>query len=408
VPRKRVRETSGSYEKGPLGNLITPASLKLLTGSGAELIEQIGLDVVREIIFDILTGKNVRDSTETLTRSRITALNLATATLFFRGASTTPDFVNRLPYLAAETLARPGLTKPERWFAQWILGLTDKAFQNVLRDDKTLIDGYRDRYIEACNEIINNYKQEYGELTGTLRLAQTAKEGPTDITETSVDWLLITYLLNTIGSQTLTIRGSDKSTNGKLFEKLVLGSLLSILGFTYEVTQKIGEKVFWLSSQSEKRESDATLIYQIGQGVRFDIGFIGRGNPEIVLDKATRFDHVDVLENKHFYMATIIIVDRVGKDTHILDMAHNIGGEVVQMSASYWPKDVAILLNRTLGFEHELVNMEQENIEAFLKAKLNDVPLENFVKNLPLKDLPDVQPTLEGMSQENDDEDYTS
>jgi len=73
-------------------------------------------------------------------------------------------------------------------------------------------------------------------------------------------------LLNTVGSQTLTIRGSDKSTNGKLFEKLVLGSLLSILGFTYETTQKIGERVFWLSSQSEKRESDATLIYKIGQG----------------------------------------------------------------------------------------------------------------------------------------------
>ena len=409
MPRKRVRETSGTYEKGPLGNLITPASLKLLTGSGAELIEQIGLDVVRETIFDILTGKNVRDSTETLTRSRITALNLATATLFFKGASTTPDFVSQLPYLASETLARPGLTKQERWFAQWILGLTDKAFQNVLRDDKAKIDGYRDRYIEACKEIIDNYKREYGELIGTLKIVQEAKDGQVEESnETPIDWLLITYLLNTIGSQTLTIRGSDKSTNGKLFEKLVLGSLLSILGFTYETMQKIGEKVFWLSSQSEKRESDATLIYKIGQGVRFDIGFIGRGNPEIVLDKVTRFDHVDELENERFYMATIIIVDRVGENTRIVDMARAIGGEVVQMSNSYWPKDIAILLNRTLGYEHELVNMEQEKIEAFLRAKLNEIPLESFVKNLPLKDLPDVQPTQDGIRQESFNEDYTS
>ncbi len=408
MPRRRVRETSGTYEKGPLGNLITPASLKLLTGSGAELIEQIGLDVVRETIFDILTGKNVRDSTETLTRSRITALNLATATLFLKGASTTPDFVSRLPYLASETLARPGLSKQERWFAQWILGLTDKAFQNVLRDDKAKIDGYRDRYIEACSEIINNYKQEYGELTGTLKIVQEAREGKKESTETTVDWLLITYLLNTIGSQTLTIRGSDKSTNGKLFEKLVLGSLLSILGFTYETTQKIGERVFWLSSQSEKRESDATLIYKIGQGVRFDIGFIGRGNPEIVLDKVTRFDHVDILENEHFYMATIIIVDRVGENTRIVDMARNIGGEVVQMSNAYWPKNIAILLNRTLGFEHELVNMEQERIEAFLRTKLNEIPLESFVRNLPLKDLPETLPALDMMNQESIDEDYPS
>lgn len=404
MPKKRIRETSGPYARSTLGSLITPASLKLLTGSGAELIEQIGLDVVREIIFDILTGKNVWDSTETLTRSRITALNLATATLFFKGASSAPDFVQRLPYLAAETLARPGLTKPERWFAQWILGLTDKAFQNVLRDDNRLIDGYRDRYVEACNEIINNYKQEYGELTGTLKIIQEGEESSEGNTETSIDWLLVTYLLNTIGSQTLTIRGSDKSTNGKLFEKLVLGSLLSILGFTYEVSQKIGEGVFWLSSQSEKRESDATLLYKLGQGVRFDIGFIGRGNPEISLDKVTRFDHVDVLGNAHFYMATIIIVDRIGKETRLTEVARNIGGEVVQMSAAYWPKDIAILLNRTLGFEHELVDMEQEKIEAFLKAKLNKVPLESFVKNMSLRDLPDIQPTTEGTNQENDDE----
>jgi len=395
VPKRRVKETFETYEKGPLGKLLTPAALKLLTGSGAELIRQIGLDVVREIVFDILTGKNVRDSTEILTRSRITALNLATATIFFEGAATTPDFVSQLPYLAAETLTRPGLTKPERWLAQWILGLTDKAFQNVLKDDKTLIDSYRNRYVEACSEIINNYEQEYGALAGTVKIVQGGEDGR----ETPVDWLLITYLLNTIGSQTLTIRGSDKSTNGKLFEKLVLGSLLSILGFTYEATQKIGERVFWLSSQSEKRESDATLLYTIGQGIRFDIGFIGRGNPEIVLDKVTRFDHIDMLGNDHFYMATIIIVDRIGKDTRIVNMARAIGGEVVQMSNAYWPKDIAVLLHRTLGFEHELLYMEQGEIETFLKAKLNDVPLEDFVKNLPLKDLLNTQTMLEGMEQ---------
>ena len=401
MPKKRVHETQEPYDKGPFSDLIPPASLKLLTGSGAELIQQIGLDVVRNIIFDILTGKNVRDSTETLTRSRITALNLATTTLFLKGAASSPDFISQLPYLASEALTRKGLTKPERWFAQWILGLTDKAFQNVLRDDKTQIDTYRDRYIEACNEIIQNYEQEYGKLIGTLHLNQdiSSEENISPI-EAPIDWLLMTYLLNTIGSQTLTIRGSDKSTNGKLFEKLVLGSLLSILGFTYDSTHKVGEGLFWLSTQNEKRESDATLLYQIGQGIRFDIGFIGRGNPEIVLDKVTRFEHEEFLENRHFYMATIIIVDRVGKDTRILDMAHNIGGDVVQMSASYWPQNVAQVLNRTLGFEHELLHMNQIEVEAFLKAKLNEVPLMQFVRSLPVKDvleLEDTQPMQTNM-----------
>jgi len=107
-------------------------------------------------------------------------------------------------------------------------------------------------------------------------------------------------------------------------------------------------------------------------------------------------------------MATIIIVDRVGENTRIIDMARNIGGEVVQMSNAYWPKDIAILLNRTFGFEHELVNMEQEKIEAFLRTKLNEIPLESFVRNLPLKDLTDVQPPLEGMNQEGSDKEYPS
>src|SRR5690606_14779641 len=102
-----------------------------------------------------------------------------------------------------------------------------------------------------------------------------------------INWLFMIYLLNTIGSQTLTIRGSDKSTYGKLFEKLVLGSLLHVMGFDF---QKSGElenpnRVFWLSSNDDDRESDATLLYEAGKGVRFDIGFIGRGNTEISLDK---------------------------------------------------------------------------------------------------------------------------
>jgi hypothetical protein len=66
---------------------------------------------------------------------------------------------------------------------------------------------------------------------------------------------------------------------------------LHILGFEY-VTPPPHKtsRVFWLSSREERRESDATLLYEAGKGVRFDIGFIGRGNPEISLDKVSRFE----------------------------------------------------------------------------------------------------------------------
>lgn len=266
-----------------LTDLISPTDLDLLSASGSQLVKQIGLDVVRGVVLDILTGKNLRDSTEALTRRRIATLNLATMELFIKGSANSEDFVNQLPKISTDILSKGNLSKAERWLAQWIFGLTDKAFQNVLRDDPRAIAEYRDRYIQICDEVIATRKTEKGSLQGEITINGNQKA--------QINWLWMTYLLNTIGAQTLAIRGSEKSAYGKLFEKLVLGSLLHILGFRHIAPPpQEYEKVFWLSSRNEKRESDATLLYELGQGVRFDIGFIGRGNPEISLDKVTRFD----------------------------------------------------------------------------------------------------------------------
>lgn len=378
-------ETNGveteDREAALLSNLLESPSLQLLIANGADLIQQIGLDIIRGILLDILVGRNLRDSTETLTRRRITALNLAMTSLFLKGLSRSPQFIQQLPYTASSILARKALPKFDRWLAQWVLGLTDKGVQNVLRDNKALLDSYRDRYIETCQEVIDRHRQIYGELFAQMKLGNEP--------EVSVDWLFITYLLNTIGAQTLTIRGSEKSTFGKLFEKLVLGSLLSILGFQQVMPHQPGERVFWLSSQNEKRESDATLLYEVGKGVRFDIGFIGRGNPEISLDKVTRFQQAEVLQGVPFYMATIIIVDRIGRDSRIVEMARAVQGTIVQMSATYWPQQVAILLHETLGLEHELVAMPPERVEDYLKEQLLSVPIESFVAALPINSLED-------------------
>src|SRR5579863_1211073 len=380
---KETKKSSSSDEVERLSSFIVQASLQLLVANGVDLIQQIGVDVIRDIILDILVGKNLRDSTETLTRRRIAALNLAMASLFIKGASTSPNFVNQLPYTASSILAQKSLPKTERWLAQWMLGLTDKAFQNVLRDNKALLEIYRDNYMQTCKEIIDHHRQVYGELSGSLKLDDGA--------EVPIDWLWLTYLLNAIGSQTLTIRGSEKSTFGKLFEKLVLGSLLSILGFHYVSQHRVGEKVFWLSSQDEKRESDATLLYEIGRGVRFDIGFIGRGNPEISLDKVTRFQQAEVIRDIPFYMATIIIVDRVSRDSRIVDMARVVNGTIVQMSAAYWPQQVAELLKETVGYDHEMVSMNETHIEEYLREKLKTVPLESFVRNFRINGLPEIE-----------------
>jgi len=355
-----------------LTELISPADLDLLSASGSQLVEQIGLDVVRGVVLDILTGRNLRDSTETLTRRRIATLNLATMELFVKGSTNTKDFVNHLPTMATDILSKGNLAKAERWLAQWILGLTDKAFQNVLRDDPDAIAEYRDRYIQVCNEVIAARKAERGTLQGEIIINGNQKA--------QINWLWITYLLNTIGAQALAIRGSEKSAYGKLFEKLVLGSLLHILGFKHiSPPPQEYEKVFWLSSRDEKRESDATLLYELGQGVRFDIGFIGRGNPEISLDKVTRFEREISLGRSKFFMATIILVDRIGANSRIERMAQEVKGTIIQMSAGYWPRQVAQVLNKSIGFKHELLRMNDSEMENYLRKAMRKVPLEEFI-----------------------------
>jgi hypothetical protein len=153
------------------------------------------------------------------------------------------------------------------------------------------------------------------------------------------------------------------------------------LGFRYSNEQNVEstDRVFWLSSRGGKRESDATLLYEVGRAVRFDIGFIGRGNTEISLDKVSRFEREIVVGSKHYYLATIILVDRIGPKSNIEQLAREIDGTIVQMSASYWPVQIVRALNQTLGFQHELLEMDSARIEAFLKDALADVPLEAFM-----------------------------
>ena len=355
-----------------LSELLTPSALKLLSASGSELVQQIGLDVVRGVVLDILRGRNLRDSTEVLTRRRIAALNLATLTLFLRGSSLSDDFIANLPILSQEILSRRRVDKTERWLAQWMLGLTDKAFQNVLRDEPQALLEYRDRYIRTCQEVIMAHTEEQGELQGQIQLSNGLKA--------QINWLWMAYLLNAVGAQTLAIRGSEKSAYGKLFEKLVLGTLLHILGFKHILPPPQEFKgVFWLSSRGERRESDATLLYEPGKGVRFDIGFIGRGNPEISLDKVTRFEREISLGHSTYYMATIILVDRIGVNSRIETLAQEVGGTIIQMSASYWPRQVAYVLQKSLGFNHPILGMDDGQVEVFLREQMLNVPLQDFI-----------------------------
>lgn len=118
-----------------LSDFLSPRALNLLTANGTDLIETIGIDVIRNVVLDVLTGRNIRSSTETLTRRRIAVLNLAMVKLFIDGSRHIDDFVEQLPFIATEALARRNVAASDKLLAKWVLGLTGKGFQNILRSN---------------------------------------------------------------------------------------------------------------------------------------------------------------------------------------------------------------------------------------------------------------------------------
>lgn len=116
-------------------------------------------------------------------------------------------------------------------------------------------------------------------------------------------------------------------------------------------------------------------------GIRFDIGFIGRGNSEITLDKVSRFERHAEIANVSYYMSTIIIVDTIGKSSRVEELAKDIGGDIVQMSGSYWVKQVATLIKNTLeGYDHPILKLSDSEIEDFLIQELNKIDVLKFLE----------------------------
>lgn len=352
-------------------DLMPQVGKDLIAYTGREVITKVGADLIKNIIISILCGENVRDLTEDLTKRRVAIINGALLTLFIKGCSSVDDFMEKLPELVGDQLKSKN-SKVDKDILLWLLGLTGKGVQNILRNKSAALESYIKKIKSAQRKLIDECQKSYGDLKGTLTLNNATAD---------VDWNVVMPLLNVIGTETLAIRGAEKSMYGKLFERLVLGSCLSILGFKkIEPKQSTDcNRVFWLSSRGSKRESDATALYEAGKGVRFDIGFIGPGNTEISLDKVSRFEReMDFGRQKHF-MATFIIVDRIGDRSRIVELAKKIDGTIIQMSMAFWPKVLAEKLGRILGFKHALQNMAPKDIEPYIKAVMEKIRIEEFV-----------------------------
>ena len=351
---------------------IPELGLSLAKYSGEQLIDRVGQDIIKNVVGSILCGGNVRALTEGLTQRRISLSNAAMLIAYLNAAKNIKNFQQRLPQIVSNELQVSKLSQEQRVFLQWLVGLTGKSVQNVLRSDHDQLEAYLTDLESSLKNAIKQSKKEFGDLQGSITI---------DKENYLINWPTILQLFTAIGAQTLAIRGSEKSMYGKLFEKLILGSLLTILGFEQIDPKKStkSDKVFWLSQRESKRESDATLLLKAGTGVRFDIGFIGPGNTEISLDKVSRFEREMDFGRKLHFMSTIILVDRIGEGSRINELARRIDGNIIQMSMNYWVKEICQILKKTIGFDHKILKLSNEDSLEFINNEMQKINLNDFV-----------------------------
>lgn len=363
-----------------LDELFPESGRILLTGGGKEFVERIGVEAIRSSILSVMLGENIRTQTEPLSRRKIAIVSGALIAMFLRGHLEIDNFTDRISEMSiAQLQSKKKRDKASTWIAQWLIGLTQKQFQNVLRSDPEGIKGYVEDFEAAIDEAAEKCREDFGNLTMDLGTVENANEK-----RVRLDWKDIARLTTAIGSQTLAIRGSDKSMYGKLFERLILGSMLTILGFerVNRDANKKTEGVFWLSDSKGEREIDATLLVRQGQLIHFDIGFIGIGNPEISKDKLSRWGREAELFGGKVQSTTFIIVDRLPETETTQAAAARIDTEIIQMSKQYWVRDLARKLGERFGIEHELQQLDNGEVGPYLEARLATIPVQDFLSGV--------------------------
>ena len=221
-----------------ISDFVPELGVELSSYKGNELIDRIGEDVVKEVVISVLCGENIRSLTESLTRRRLMLSNASMLVTFLGASSQIQNLVGKSGKMITDELETKGLSKEKRLYLTWLVGLTEKSIQNVLRgDEHDELKKYLGELEKSLKESAKKAKSTFGALSGSLKLGKT---------ENDISWENILLLFTAIGAQTLAIRGSEKSIYGKLFEKFILGSVLSMLGFQRIDPEKStkSEKVF--------------------------------------------------------------------------------------------------------------------------------------------------------------------
>ncbi len=362
-------------------DLIPGQSLSLVKYSGSQIIERLGKDVISNVVSSVLSGENIRSLTEGLTQRRLLLMNSGLFVTFLKALSSYDNFSAKMTSIISEEIARSKstknrlekLSKEEHQFLLWFLGLTLKSVDNVTRGDTGLLE-----YLSVLNSNLENIADAVTETFGELELKVKLLD------ESYVlKWPALLRCMLAMGAQTLTIRGSEKSIYGKLFEKFVLGSAIILMGGEYvnkDDTSK-DRMVFWLSSENnDRRECDATFLLRPGIGICFDIGFIGKGNPEVAMDKLTRYDNQLQRGRRRNYMSTIVLIDSIGGASRARYIAEETGNFLIQMSGTYWIKELSEVIKSIDGtFDSPLLRMSNEESLKYIREEVSKIDLSKFL-----------------------------
>lgn len=342
----------------------------LLKASGDDMVRKVGNEGMRELLENVLCGGNVRDITEFITKQRLMKSNASLMELIL---SNLTNEIEENEYFEVISEDLKDTSKANSLINLWLLGLTNKALDNVVRGSEN-ISKYEEQLRETFEEQTKEIESEFGEISGKVHYKGK---------DIDINWSVLNKLFMAIGAQTLTIRGSEKSSYGKLFGSLVLSTVLQMFGFKLlqnpptEATPN-PSKVFWLEFEAtNKREADAVLLYK-DKGIAFDIGFIGKGNPEITLDKVTRFDKQQEYVQREYEMKTIVVVDTVPKKSKGPEMTKHLG-RIIQMNDPNWVLDLAKTIASFTDYEDPILEVPEDGLHAYIKKKLEAL---NFVEEI--------------------------
>lgn len=165
-----------------------------------DLTSSTGVDNLKEVIRKVLSGENVRDTTEFITQRRLIKSYAAMLDLFVNTLGEKTNSIQEYSDYVARDLGQAKNEK-QKTLDLWLMGLTNKGLDNIVRNEANL-ENYKDSFAVSTSETIADVQNIFGNLTGKLELNGV---------EISLDWNIVSLLCIALGSQTLSNRLFRKS-----------------------------------------------------------------------------------------------------------------------------------------------------------------------------------------------------